>query len=32
MRLTYDPDANAAYIRLRETQGDVDDSFDASAI
>lgn len=24
MRLTYDPDANAAYIRLRETQGDVE--------
>jgi uncharacterized protein YuzE len=24
MRLTYDPEANAAYIRLREKQGDVE--------
>ena len=24
IRLTYDPDANAAYIRLREQQGDVE--------
>jgi uncharacterized protein YuzE len=24
MRLTYDPEANAAYIRLREQQGDVE--------
>ena len=24
MRLTYDPDINAAYIRLRERQGDVE--------
>jgi uncharacterized protein YuzE len=24
MRLTYDPDANVAYIRLRERQGDVE--------
>lgn len=24
MRLTYDPDVNAAYIRLREQQGDVE--------
>jgi len=24
MRLTYDPDANVAYLRLREQQGDVE--------
>ena len=24
MKLTYDPDANVAYIRLRERQGDVE--------
>lgn len=24
MRLTYDPKANVAYIRIRETQGDVE--------